>query len=160
MLKRIFLIGILIIWQIILYAQVAITSSGGIGASNTLKASYTVGQIFYLTKTGTDGNILLEGVQQAFLITDLEENPNFDDTNFNITVYPNPTNNFLIVKVENYDIKNLLYVIFDLSGKKLQQVKSYGTKTEINFSIYPASSYILKVIEKNKVLKVFKIIKY
>jgi len=51
-----------------LQAQEATTTAGGEASGSGGYASYTVGQVVYTTKTGTNGNSVIEGVQQPYEI--------------------------------------------------------------------------------------------
>ena len=137
-----------------LQAQEAIPASGGSGGS----ASYSIGQTVYTTITGNNGTVV-QGVQQPYeisVVNGLEEL----NINLNVSTYPNPTNDFLILKIENYDKENLSYQLFDINGKLFENKKITNTETSITMNNLIPSTYYLKVIEGNKKLKTFKIIKY
>ena len=51
-----------------LQAQTAIPAAGGAANGGGGSASYTAGQIFYRTQTDTNGNSIIEGIQQAYEI--------------------------------------------------------------------------------------------
>ena len=140
-------------------AQEATTTSGGEASGNGGTASYTVGQVFYTTQTGTNSNTIAQGVQQPFEISVLTGIPEAKDINLSVSAYPNPTTDYLSVKVENYKTDNLQYLLFDLNGKLLQTVKATGLETKIETDNLVNGSYFVKVIESEKEIKVFKIIK-
>jgi len=150
-----------------LQAQVTISSSGGnaTGAGGTV--SYTIGQVFYNTSTGTNGTVA-QGVQQPFeisVVTALEE---AKEITLIWSVYPNPTSNFLIISLGNTETpelkpENLRYRLYDMSGKVLLENKLDGFETTIQMGGFSSSTYILKIIQINpavlKEIKTFKIIK-
>ena len=80
--------------------------------------------------------------------------------NLNVSTYPNPTTDFLLLKVEYEDLKKLSYQLYDTNGKLLESKKLIGDETNIDMSNLLAATYFLKVTQKNKELKTFKIIKY
>ena len=89
-------------------AQNTIPATGGnaIGAGGSV--SYSVGQVFYTTNTGTTGSAT-QGVHQPYeisVITGLEEAKGID---LNCIAYPNPTSDFLILRINNYDGESLSY---------------------------------------------------
>jgi hypothetical protein len=141
-----------------LQAQESINATGGNATGSGGLVSYSVGQVFYTTNTGTISSIA-QGVQQPyeiFVVTALEEAKGI---NLSVSVYPNPTIDFLNLKVENYDNANLTYQLFDISGKLLESKKIEGYQTSIVISNLVPATYFLKVIERNKEVKTFKIIK-
>ncbi len=64
-------------------------------------ASYTVGQVVYTTETGTNGYSIAQGVQQPFEISVVTGIKEAKDISLSVSAYPNPTSDYLIVKVEN-----------------------------------------------------------
>jgi hypothetical protein len=141
-----------------LQAQESINATGGNATGSGGLVSYSVGQVFYTTNTGTISSIA-QGVQQPyeiFVVTALEEAKGI---NLSVSVYPNPTIDFLNLKVENYDNANLTYQLFDISGKLLESKKIEGYQTSIVISNLVPATYFLKVIERNKEVKTYKIIK-
>ena len=158
--ERKFLIIILLcsFWTTIVSAQVTVPATGGNATGSGGSVSYTVGQICYSTISGTNGSVV-QGVQQPFeisVVTGIEETKGIV---LICTAYPNPTSDFLTLKVENYDNKSLSYELFDVSGNLLENKKIEGTEITIPFGERSPSVYFLKVTDKNKVVKTFKIIK-
>jgi len=143
-----------------LQAQTAQTASGGEASGNGGTAGYTVGQTVYTTETGTNGNSIAQGVQQPFEISVVTGIPEAKGISLNVSVYPNPTSDYLTVKVENYETDNLQYQVFDINGKLLKSINATGEETQIETSQFAPANYFIKVIEdNNKEIKVFKIIK-
>ena len=140
-------------------AQEATTTSGGEASGNGGTASYTVGQVFYTTHKGTNGNSIAQGVQQPYEISVVTGIPEAKDINLSVSAYPNPTTDYLTVKVKNYKTDNLQYWVFDINGKLLQTVKTTGQETKIETENLVNGTYFVKVIESEKEIKIFKIIK-
>jgi len=141
-----------------LYAQTAVPATGGNASGSGGSVSYSVGQVVYTTNTGANGSVT-QGVQQPFeisVITGLEEAKGIS---LSVSAYPNPTTDFLNLKVENYDNTNLSYQLFDISGKLLESKKITGNHTSIVMSNLVPATYFVKVTESNKEVKTFKIIK-
>lgn len=102
---------------------------------------------------------MTQGVQQPyeiFVVTGIEE-----ETGINLmcSLYPNPATNFLTLKFENCDIENLSYGLYDVNGKLLENKIIEGNETSIIMSILTPAAYFLKVIQNNKEVKTFKIVK-
>ena len=136
--------------------SINVTGSNALGSGGS--ASYSVGQVVYTTNTGTNGSVA-QGVQQAFeisVVTGLEEAKGI---NLSVTAYPNPTNDFLTLSIGEFDISNLSYQLYDMNGKLLQKEKITGNQTSIVMSNLLPSTYFVKVIQGNKEVKTFKIIK-
>ena len=140
-------------------AQEATTTSGGEAGGSGGSSSYTVGQVFYTTETGTNGNTVAQGVQQPYEISVVIGIPEAKDINLSVLVYPNPTTNYLQLKVKSEKLESLTYQLFDMNGRLLQNEKLTTKQTQIDMSNYVSSTYFVKVLDKNKEIKVFKIIK-
>ena len=142
-----------------LQAQTAIPATGGQANGSGGSTSYTVGQVVYTTNVGTNGNSIAEGVQQPYEISIVLELPEAKDINLSVSAYPNPTTNYLTVKVANYETANLQYQVFDINGKLLQTVKATGQETKIETNNLVNGNYFVKIFDNKKEIKVFKIIK-
>jgi hypothetical protein len=141
-----------------LQAQNTISASGGNASGSGGSVSYTIGQVVYNTYTGTNGSAA-QGVQQPFeisVVTGIEEAL---DISLEIMVYPNPATDFIKLKIKNYDVQNLRYMLYNINGSLLQDNKIVGNETNIVMSNYMSATYFLKVTDNNKVIKTFKIIK-
>jgi len=142
-----------------LQAQTAVPATGGNASGSGGTVSYSVGQVAYTTNTGGSNGSVAQGVQQPFeisVITGLEEAKGIS---LSLSAYPNPTTDFLNLKVENYDNTNLSYQLFDMNGKLLESKKITGNQTSIVMSNLVPATYFVKVTESNKEVKTFKIIK-
>ena len=140
-----------------LQAQESVNVNGGNASGSGGSASYSVGQVVYTTNTGTGGS-LTQGVQQPFeisVVTGIEQTA----INLAISAYPNPTFDFLQLKVETEKFKDLSYQLYDMNGKLLQNKKITGKLTSIAMSNFVTATYFVKITEGNKEIKSFKIIK-
>jgi len=123
--------------------------------------SYTVGQVVYTTNTGTNGSVA-QGVQQPFeisVVTGIEEAKGIT---LQCSAYPNPTTDFLTLKVDastSLSIQSMEYQLFDINGKLLENKKVEDDETSIVMSNLVPATYFLKIIQNNKEIKTFKIIK-
>ena len=142
-----------------LQAQTSVNATGGNASGSGGSASYSVGQLAYTTNTGTNGSVS-EGVQQPFeisVVTGIEE---AKDIFLNFSAYPNPTTDYLELKVENLQLSELSYKLYDISGKVYQNKEIGNGITKIEMQNLPQGIYFIKVIDtKNKEFKTFKIIK-
>jgi type IX secretion system substrate protein len=138
-----------------LHAQESPTATGGEATGTGGTASYSVGQIVYTTNTGTNGSVA-QGVQQPYEIS-TTVGINEITINLELSVYPNPTTNYLTLKVD--DNTNLSYQLYDLQGKIIEGKMLQSTSTNINLEAQPAATYFVKVIKNKQIVKTFKIIK-
>ncbi len=118
--------------------------------------SWTIGEIATETFSDTN-NILTQGFQQSKLtVISIKENK---ISELDIKVYPNPTKDLLSIEIDSEEINDFQIMLFDLNGKKISQTKMTEKKKNISMNIYPTSTYILKIIKKEKEISSYKIIK-
>jgi len=142
-------------------AQESVNATGGNATGSGGSASYSVGQMVYSTYTGTNGSVA-QGVQQPYEISTVTGIEEAKDINLTVSAYPNPTTDFLLLKVDastTLSIQSFSYQLFDMNGKLLQTKKLTGTETQIKMSSYVPSTYFVKVVDGNREVKTFKIIK-
>ena len=144
-----------------LQAQESINATGGNASGSGGSVSYSVGQIVYTTNIGTNGSVA-NGVQQPFeisVVTGLEEATGIM---LSLTAYPNPTTDYLTLSIDastKLSIQSMSYQLYDMQGKLIQNEKITGKQTSIVMSNLIPATYFVKVIQKNKELKTFKIVK-
>ena len=138
-------------------AQEAVLTSGmgiiGTGGS----VSYSVGQVAYMSEEGSSGS-LTQGIQQCYEISIITgiDNKKID---LEISAFPNPTNNNLILTIDNMEFSNLSFQLFNAAGKFLQKKKILNTQTTVDLSNYSSGIYFVKILRGSVELKNFKIIK-
>jgi hypothetical protein len=141
-----------------LQAQESVNVTGGNASGSGGSASYSIGQVVYKTNTGTNGSVG-QGVQQPFeifVVTGIEQ---AKDINLSVSAYPNPTTYYLTLEVKDFELSNLHFQLFDMLGKLLQTDKITDIQTSIVMSNLVPATYFVKVIQGNKEVKTFKIIK-
>lgn len=139
-------------------AQNTIPAAGGNASGSEGSVNYTIGQVVYTTNTGTNGSAA-QGVQQPYEISVVTGIEQAKDINLICSVYPNPTTDFLTLKIMNYDKENLSYWLYDFNGNLLQNKKVEANECNVSVQNLFSGTYILKVTDNNKVIKTFKIIK-
>jgi hypothetical protein len=132
---------------------------GGNASGSGGSVSYTVGQIVYTSNANSSGSVA-QGVQQPYEISVITAIEDAKDISLEIMVYPNPATDFIMLKIENYEVQNLRYQLFDINARLLQDNKIVGNETSIAMTNYMSATYFLKVTDNNKVIKTFKIIKH
>jgi hypothetical protein len=157
-----------------LQAQESVNATGGNASGSGGSLSYSVGQVVYITNIGTNGSVA-QGVQQPYEISVVTGIEDTEGMNLSVTAYPNPTNDYITLSIDEFDISNLSYQLYDINGKFLQNEKITSNQTSIVMSNLGPAIYFLKVIQGNKeahhvksnevgvkqfnVVKTFKIIK-
>lgn len=145
-----------------LQAQESVNATGGNALGSGGSVSYSVGQLTYQTHVGTNGSVA-EGVQQPFEISIITEIKEAKGINLSVSAYPNPTTDFLNLKVDAstpLSIQSMSYQLYDINGKLLENQKIEGNETSIVMSNLVPATYFVKVTEGNTEVKTFKIIKY
>lgn len=141
-----------------LKAQSTISASGGNASGTGGTVSYTIGQSVYTTNTGTNGKIY-QGVQQPYEIMVVTGIDDALDISLEMLVYPNPTTDFIKLNIENFEIENLSYQLYDINGRILKKDIVVGNETTITMQDLKPSTYFIKIIQGNRDIKTFKIIK-
>ncbi|MBN2212597.1 MAG: T9SS type A sorting domain-containing protein [Bacteroidales bacterium] len=156
--KKIVCFIIIVYGSTLCFAQQAVSASGGKAAGAGGSANYTVGQVAYKNYIESAGTIT-QGVQQPYEIfvhTKIEEAP---DISLACSAYPNPVNNSLLLKIENNNLENLMFVLCDANGKTLENKRITAKETIIQIADLNPSIYFLRVINSQKEIISFKIIK-
>ena len=138
-------------------AQESANCSGGNATGSGGTVSYSVGQVAHTAYTGITGS-LAQGVQHPYEIYSLD----IKETNLNLSlaVFPNPTTENLILKISDFNNRNLSYQLMDMQGKQLSIGKIMAPQTQINTASLPAANYLINVLnQENKKLQSLKIIK-
>ena len=141
-----------------LNAQESINATGSNASGAGGSVTYSVGQVVYTTSTGTNGSIV-HGVQQPFEISVVSGFEEVKGINLSISAYPNPTTDYLTLRINEFDPSNLSCQLYDMQGKLLQSEKITGNQTRIVMSDFVPAIYFVKVMKGDKEVKTFKIIK-
>ena len=133
-----------------------LSASGGDATGSGGSVAYSVGQIVYTTHTGTTGSVA-QGVEQAYEIYSV----GIKETTLNISlsVFPNPTSDFLTLKVEDYNNEALSYTLLDEQGKLILSEQITNQETQVAMSTLARGSYFINIVQTNKQIQTFKIIK-
>ncbi len=134
-----------------------LVSSASDSFNNTsYQLDWSIGELATETYTGAQ-NTLTQGFHQGtYIVTSIDENPLLE---FSIVAYPNPTSDFVTLKVESSKVENLQVTVTDLTGKVLQNYKFANETEQINFSSYSVGTYLISITQNNQFIKSFQIIK-
>ena len=124
-------------------AQEVVSSSGNYQETSSGSLSWTIGEP--ITETATNGNTLTQGFQQSGItVTNITEL----NTELNVSVFPNPTNEF--VKIVSSEDRNYTIQLFNISGKLLVEKEINKTDNTINMNEFTNGTYLLKITNKNE----------
>jgi hypothetical protein len=138
------------------WSQKNVVASGGNVSGSSGSVSYTYGQIDYISATGSNG-ALTQGVQQPYeILTISVEDSKMD---YEMSLFPNPSNDFVFLKIEHNDLTALSFKLSNILGQTIQSKNINQNLEEIDFSKLTGGSYLLNVIQGNEIIKSFKIIK-
>ena len=140
------------------FAQSAVTASGGEASGNSGNLSYSIGQTFCSANAGTSGQIN-EGVQQPYEIYDVTDVQSAISEVISLSAFPNPTSDFLTLRIESDDIEGFDCAMYDISGKEILQKRIISSETSLNVQQLPSATYFVRVTKEKKELKSFKIVK-
>lgn len=151
--KTIFLVALFV--TSFLMAQETPVSSANESTGSNGNVSYSVGLLTVKTLESAEGSVS-QGAQIPLEVTQLLSinNPFFNDVA--VRVFPNPTANVLRLKTGKHT--DLSYQLFDLNGKLIRNQKKMITET-ITLNDFKSGTYLLKILQNNKEIKTFKIIK-
>ena len=141
----------------IVRAQQGTAASGGVAIGAGGSMSYTVGQLDYVSITGSGGAVN-QGVQQTYEVL-IETGSGENTIKLSASVYPNPTTAFLFLSINCTKDDNLSYQIYDPLGKLLITKKLMCSEIGISIADLPNAVYFMKIYNNNKEIKTFKIFK-
>ena len=139
-------------------AQEAIIPAGGDGSGSGGSVAYSVGQILYTSYNG-GSNAMVHGVQQPYEISVIIGLDEFEEIGLNLSTFPNPVTDILILKVESLIWKDLNYQMYNSEGKIFMSDKLLNSETNIDMSLLAPGLYFLRVNMEKDAVKTFKIIK-
>jgi len=141
-----------------LHAQEVITSAGGNASGSGGTVEYTVGQLVFTTNSGNGGTVY-QGVQQAYEIYVISGIDPLQKINPECSVYPNPSTNYLTLSIKDNFQGSLTALIYTLNGNLVESINIKNNKTQIDISRYVPDIYFLMVLNNQKEVRTFKIIK-
>ena len=139
------------------YAQDATLATGGDATGAGGSVSYSVGQVSYTHPVGSSGTVA-EGVQQPYEIF-IYTGTDVKNIQLGLSAYPNPATNYLMLDVSDTDPSTLNFQLLNLEGRLLESDQLENPHTTIELNNFPPGTYFLKVSDKDKAVKTFKIVK-
>lgn len=113
----------------VMVQQVAVTTRGDtidIGGS----VVYTVGQVAYTTVAGVKGSVV-QGVQKSYEVS-IVLGDDHNEINLGLLAYPNPTTDYLTLKVESLVASILHFQMYNIIGELIGNGKINSTSQMIS----------------------------
>ena len=139
-------------------AQNSVNASGGNLSGANGSVSYSVGQMVYMTNSGTNGSNA-QGVQQPYEISEVLSSIDYSELISDLKIYPNPSTDHIKINFINLNNLNLSLKIIDINGKVIKKEDYLQNETTIDVSSYSSNIYFLNIMNKDKLIKSFKLIK-
>lgn len=132
-----------------------LSTSGGNYSNGVTQFTYTLGETFTDTYTTSD-NILTQGFEQPeyYIVTAIEK----ASSEFQISVFPNPASEFLKINF-NKSYSGLSYQLLDINSKLLISESLVSNEAEINLIQFSNASYALIILQAERQIASYKIIK-
>lgn len=78
---------------------------------------------------------------------------------YTVEAYPNPVSDHLILDIKDLDGQNLSYILFDINGRVLRNKVITKNRLSIAMEDLLPATYFLRILNKQKEIKTFKIVK-
>ena len=140
------------------FAQNAVSVSGGEATGNSGSVSYSIGQTFYSANVGSNGQVS-EGVQQPYEIYDVNEVQLEISGAISLSAFPNPTSDYLSLRIDGDYIDGLSCAMFDISGREIMQMRITSSETRLDVQQLPSATYFVRVMKEKDEVKTFKVVK-
>ncbi|MBI5540743.1 MAG: T9SS type A sorting domain-containing protein [Bacteroidia bacterium] len=135
-----------------LNAQEVVSSGGDFHKTPSGSVSYTIGEPVIETYTNSS-NVLTQGFNQTKLT--VTEVSTLNNLNIEVSAYPNPTQEFVIIKTSSF--VDLNYEVFDSKGRIIIMNDINESETSIKFNTVSTGIYFIKLFKYDKEIKTFKI---
>jgi hypothetical protein len=150
-----FIVGLL--WVSFAHAQESVNATGGDAIGNGGSVAYSIGQVAYTSDKENSGSVA-KGVQHAYEIYIVGVKN--AELIVSLFAFPNPTDGYLTLQIENYNNQKLLYQLFDVQGVLFSSGEITAKQTQINMShLLPATYFVCVLNQENKEVQSFRIIK-
>ena len=139
------------------FGQANTVSAGGDVETSSGSLSYTVGQIDYLTATGSGGTAT-QGVQQPYELFILGSVNN--TVSLSAKAFPNPALDHVQLWIDEVNSRHLSYVLNDQNARLILSGQISQQLTEIPMRGLTTATYFLNVYDGKRKIQTFKIVKH
>lgn len=134
-----------------------VTASADVSLENA-EISYSIGQLFY--DSHTVGNVsFLKGVQQSIVSISTSTEESFQFLEEQISIYPNPVDDFLYLTLDNKEDEEFYCRIYDINGQILVDEIFNFPRMRIDMQPFVPSLYLVRVFKNNTLIEDFKVLK-
>ena len=135
--------------------------SGGTIRTQTITLDWTLGESVAETATTPD-RLYTQGFHQPTLQVSEEKGLTDSEAGYKFTVAPNPVVSYLKIDITAPESSPLQLLLTDLLGRQyhLPVVPASTTSTQIDMTLFPAGTYLLRIGKADgPLLKAYKIVK-
>lgn len=137
-------------------AQELISTAGGHYSADTQSIDWSLGEVVIATFSEGD-YVLTQGFHQSNVtVTPIDEIPG---TDLHVTVYPNPTSDYVTVRLADPPSEGTGYGLYDFSGQRLFGGGLSDHETTLSFQTLDAGIYFLRIYTGRQAAGKFKIVK-
>lgn len=133
-----------------------LSSAGETFKNSNYQLDWSIGELLTETYSG-NLNMLTQGFHQGkYIITGVNL---IEDLQLEITAFPNPVTDFVLIKIGSEKVENFRFIISDIDGKILQTGKFDENQKQINLAGKSVGTYLLAILSNKAIVKTFKIVK-
>ncbi len=126
-----------------------ISTAGSVHNKSGKTISYTIGQL--ITPSFKNKKILTQGFQQAnpIIVNIRKKENNNNNNNIKVSVFPNPTYNFINIRIKDAKDEKYIIQIYDIFGRLLiDKIIEYKTNNKFNIDIQNlnAGQYMIRIV--------------
>jgi len=137
--------------------QQIIGNSGGNIENGNGSVSWTIGELVTETIKGSEHTLTQGFHQSKIIITEIEDNTLLSS---DMRVYPNPVATRLTINAGDTDVSGMRYNFVDGTGAVIKTGLLMDYETQISVEDMVSSIYFLRIYNKERPIKTFKIIKH
>ncbi|MCT4640427.1 MAG: T9SS type A sorting domain-containing protein [Bacteroidales bacterium] len=155
--KRLTLLVTFVLFACNLFSQRVLSSSGGTGTFDDFSVNWSIGEV--VTETFSIGGIIVnQGFNQyAETVKDITTVDGYET--INAIAYPNPTTNYVYIKVSDIELTGLSYMLTTLEGMPIIQEPINSEETAVDLLTLSPSLYLLSILKEGIVVRSFRIVK-
>jgi hypothetical protein len=128
-----------------------IGSAGADMSNSDATLSWTIGEPV-IESFSADDYILFQGFHIGPLSAQISDNLSENFTSFDVTFYPNPVNDQLVIEFDELREKNSILQLFSITGKMIisKKLSARSRRETINLSSFNSGTYFFKIIHDKK----------